>query len=66
MSLKIRVTKAHVCVKCEGVFLEKNILMSPEAVQALIDEKNPNFYPYVDKHNKTDYRQIVPARHTYC
>ncbi len=66
MSLKIRVTKAHVCVKCEGVVSEKNILMSPEAVLSLIDEKNSNFYPYVDKHNKTDYRQIVPARHTYC
>ena len=25
---KIRVTQAHVCDKCEGVFLEKNILMS--------------------------------------
>lgn len=63
---KIRVTQAHVCVKCEGVVSEKNILMSPEVVRSLIDEKNPNFHPYADKHNKTDYRQIVSSRHTYC
>lgn len=63
---KILVTKAHVCVKCEGVFSEKNILMSPEKVRTLIETKDPNFYPYADKHNKTEYRQIVPARHIYC
>ena len=63
---KIRVTQAHVCVKCEGVVSEKNILMSPEKVRTLIETKDPNFYPYADKHNKTDYRQVVSSRHTYC
>lgn len=62
----VKVTKACICDKCEGVVKEEVIKLPYETVIKYVEEGDNNFFKYEDKHRQTDYRQLVTARHAFC